>query len=91
MNVSPKTITTWKLKKWFINSSKEEKHMKAIRFNTEQIIVVLKVPAAGMPVKELCWKNGMSDAPLYNWNAEFRGKAVSEARRLKELEQSNTV
>ena len=42
-----------------------------------------------MPVKELCRKHGMSDATLYNWKAKYGGMAVSEARRLKELEDEN--
>ena len=42
-----------------------------------------------MPVKELCRKHGMSDATLYNWKAKYGGMAVSEARRLKDLEEEN--
>jgi putative transposase len=63
--------------------------MKTKRFNTEQIIGVLKEAEAGMPVKELCRKHGMSDATLYNWKAKYGGMAVSEARRLKDLEEEN--
>ncbi len=44
--------------------------MKAIRFSREQISGVLKETEAGMPVKELCCKRGMSDATLYNWKAK---------------------
>jgi putative transposase len=42
-----------------------------------------------MPIKELCRKHGMSDATLYNWKAKYGGMAVSEARRLKDLEDEN--
>lgn len=63
--------------------------MKTNRFTTEQIIGVLKEAEAGMPVKELCRKHGMSDATLYNWKAKYGGMAVSEARRLKDLEDEN--
>jgi putative transposase len=42
-----------------------------------------------MPIKELCRKYGMSEATLYNWKAKYGGMAVSEARRLKELEDEN--
>jgi putative transposase len=63
--------------------------MKTNRFTTEQIIGVLKEAEAGMPIKELCRKHGMSDATLYNWKAKYGGMAVSEARRLKELEDEN--
>lgn len=63
--------------------------MKTTRFTTEQIIGVLKEAEAGMPIKELCRKHGMSDATLYNWKAKYGGMAVSEARRLKGLEDEN--
>jgi putative transposase len=63
--------------------------MKTKRFTTEQIIGVLKEADGGMPVKELCRKHGMSEATLYNWKAKYSGMAVSEARRLKELEDEN--
>lgn len=61
--------------------------MKANRFTTEQIIGILKEADSGMPVKELCRKYGMSDVSLYNWKAKYGGMAVSEARRLKDLEE----
>jgi len=61
--------------------------MKTNRFTTEQIISVLKGAEAGMPVKELCRKYGMSDASLYNWKAKYGGMPASEARRLKELKE----
>ena len=63
--------------------------MKTKRFTTEQIIAVLKEADGGMPIKELCRKYGMSEATLYNWKAKYGGMAVSEARRLKELEDEN--
>jgi len=63
--------------------------MKTTRFTTEKIIGVLKEAEAGMPIKELCRKHGMSDATLYNWKAKYGGMAVSEARRLKDLEDEN--
>jgi putative transposase len=63
--------------------------MKTTRFTTEQIIGILKEAEAGMPIKELCRKHGMSDATLYNWKAKYGGMAVSEARRLKDLADEN--
>ncbi len=59
------------------------------RFSEEQIIGFLQEAEAGMAVKELCRKHGFSDAPFYNWRARFGGMSVSEATRLKELEQEN--
>ncbi len=59
------------------------------RFSEEQIIGFLQEAEAGMAVKELCRKHGFSDASFYNWRARFGGMSVSEAKRLKELEQEN--
>jgi len=42
-----------------------------------------------MPIKELCRKGGFSDATLYKWRARFGGMDVSDAKRLRELEQEN--
>jgi len=49
----------------------------------------LKQAEAGVPVTELCRKHGMSDASFYNWRAKFGGMTVSEAKRLKQLEDEN--
>lgn len=64
--------------------------MKRNRFTDEQIIVILKEHEAGTPVSELCRKHGVSDASIYKWKAKFGGMDVSEARRLKTLEDENT-
>lgn len=50
----------------------------------------LKQAKGGMPVKELCRKNGFSDATFYKWRGRLGGIEVSEARRLRELEGENT-
>ena len=63
--------------------------MKRKRFSEEQIIGVLKEAEAGAKTKELCRKHGISDATFYNWKAKYTGMTVSEARRLRELEQEN--
>jgi len=59
------------------------------RFSEEQIIGVLKEAEAGVPVKELCRKHNISDATFYTWRKKFGGLDVSEARRLKSLEDEN--
>jgi putative transposase len=64
--------------------------MKRKRFTEEQIIAVLKEAEAGAKTEELCRKHGISPATFYNWKAKYAGLTVSEARRLKELEQENT-
>ena len=64
--------------------------MKRTRFTDEQIIGILKEHEAGMPVSELCRKHGVSDASIYKWKAKFGGMEISEAKRLKTLEDENT-
>ena len=63
--------------------------MKRKRFSEEQIIGILKEHEAGVSVAELCRKHGVSDASIYKWKAKFGGMDVSEARRLKGLEDEN--
>ncbi len=64
--------------------------MKRSRFSEEQIIGILKEHEAGLPVADLCRKHGVSDASIYKWKAKFGGMDVSEAKRLKALEDENT-
>jgi len=64
--------------------------MKRNRFTDEQIIGILREHEAGTPVSELCRKHGVSDASIYKWKAKFGGMDVSEAKRLKTLEDENT-
>jgi putative transposase len=59
------------------------------RFTEEQIIGVLKEAETGMKPAELCRKHGISEATYYNWKAKYGGMTVSEAQRLKDLEQEN--
>ena len=63
--------------------------MKRSRFSEEQIIGILKEHEAGVPVADLCRKHGVSNASLYNWKAKYGGMDVSEARKLKALEDEN--
>jgi putative transposase len=74
----------------FVLAEGEDQNMKRSRFSEEQIIGILKEHEAGMSVAELCRKHGVSDASIYHWKARFGGMDVSEARRLKALEDENT-
>jgi putative transposase len=63
--------------------------MKRTRFSEEQIIGVLREHEAGAKAADLARKHGISEATLYNWKAKYGGLEVSEARRLKALEDEN--
>ena len=64
--------------------------MKRKRFSEEQIIGILKEHEAGIAVADLCRKHGVSDASIYKWKARYGGLDVSEAKRLKQLEDENS-
>lgn len=63
--------------------------MKRSKWSPEKIIAILKEAEAGVPVADLCRKNGMSDATFYNWRKKYGDMEVPEAKRLKELEVEN--
>lgn len=63
--------------------------MKRNRFTEEQIIGILKEQEAGAKGTDLCRKHGISNATFYKWKAKYGGLEVSEARRLKALEDEN--
>ena len=63
--------------------------MKRSRFSEEQIIGILREQEAGRPTADVCRKHGVSSATFYKWKAKFGGLDVSDARRLKALEDEN--
>ena len=63
--------------------------MKRSRFSEEQIIGILQEQEAGAKTGEVCRKHGVSGATFYKWKAKYGGMEVSEARRLKALEDEN--
>lgn len=64
--------------------------MKRSRFSEEQIIAILREQESGTPTAEVCRRHGVSTATFYKWKAKFAGMGVSEAKRLKALEDENS-
>jgi putative transposase len=60
--------------------------MKSSRFTETQIIAILKEADAGVLVKDICRKHGISDATYYNWKSKYGGMTASDLKRMKEME-----
>jgi putative transposase len=63
--------------------------MKRSKYSESQIVCILKESDAGIPVKEICRKYGVSDATYYKWKSKYGGLEMSDVRRLRELEAEN--
>ena len=63
--------------------------MRSSRFSEEQIIAILKEQEAGAKAADVCRKHGISSATFYKWKAKYGGLEVSDAKRLKALEDEN--
>ena len=63
--------------------------MKRSRFSEEQIIGILKEHQAGLSPAERCRKHGISDATFYTWRSKYGGMEVSDAKKLKALDEEN--
>lgn len=63
--------------------------MRNSRFTDEQIVSILKQAEAGEPVSKLARRHGVSKVTFYRWKKKYSGVGVSEAKRLKRLEEEN--
>ena len=63
--------------------------MRKSRFSDSQIVAILKESNSGIPVAEICRKNGISTALYYQWKSKFGGVSVNDLKRIRELEEEN--
>jgi putative transposase len=73
----------------FSRNVKERTGMKKSRYTEEQIIGILKQHEAGVKTADLCREQGISEATFYNWKSKYGGLDVSEAQRLRQMEDEN--
>lgn len=64
--------------------------MRTSRFEADEVINLLNEAAAGVPVKDICIRIGVSEATFYKWKMQYEGLHPSGVRRLRELEQENS-
>lgn len=64
--------------------------MRGKRYTEEQIIKILREAEAGIPVAEVCRKQGVSEWSFYRWRQKYGGMTISDAKRLKAFQEENT-
>ena len=63
--------------------------MKKKRYSEEQIVKILQEAETGVPARDLCRKHNIAEQTFYRWKSKYGGMGISEAKRLKQLDQEN--